>query len=159
MDEGQRHALEEEETEIYHLSIKTYTNVRQHIIDRPDTYGGSKQLMTRNERVLVTKDDGDRDRENEKDTNQHIIKNQSVQYTPISRRVFYEILDNLKDAATIARQKNLPLGKQEVILSPHRISVYNESAYIPIEERVTQVDTGRWNDKRIKRVVTLCLFW
>ena len=118
--------------EEYKVVYKTYNSTREHIIDRPEAYGGSKQLAPRNVRLL---DEG-------------VITGASIMSTRISCRVFEELINNLTDAATRAREKGLPIGKQKVFLSPQRIRVYNESAYIPIVQTTTEYIDEEGNTKK-----------
>jgi DNA topoisomerase II len=113
------------DAEEYDVEYKTYKTTREHALDRPDMYGGSKYPLTATLRVLD--DEG--------------LHSAAVTYTPISRRCFTEVLDNLQDAGTVARERGLPIGRQEVTLSARRISVYNESGYIPIKKQPA-VDDG-----------------
>ena len=121
-------------SELYELDVKSFESMREHVIVRPDLYGGSNKLMTRGERVLTSEG----------------LKIVSVTSTAISRRLFHEALDNLRDASIVAKQKGLPIGRQEVVLSPRRVSVCNESAYIPIKQRVSKMknEDGTITEKR-----------
>lgn len=126
-------AVDVDPEKLYVVALKTYESMREHILDRPEAYGGSKQLMERQERALT--EEG--------------VKSLLVQSTRISRRVFEEAINNLTDAAGRAQEHRLPIGRQEVVLSPQRVSVYNESAYIPIVQTTTKYEdeTGQAKER------------
>jgi DNA topoisomerase-2 len=117
--------------EEYDVEYKTYDDERKHVIDRPDMYGGSKTDMRTVMRVLTDRG----------------VENEAVTYTPIAKRLFHEGMDNAADACTTARERGLGIGRYEVVLSPRRISILNESAYIPIAKQLTKDDDGVVRDK------------
>jgi DNA topoisomerase-2 len=125
--------------EEYDVEYRTYDDVRLHVLARPDMYGGSKKLVTRDLRVL----------------GESGVVTMPVTATPISCRCFFEGLDNFRDAATVARERNLPLGRHEVTLSPRRISILNESAYIPIKKQLTEMPDGTTKDEGWKPFICL----
>jgi DNA topoisomerase-2 len=125
-------AEEEIQSELatYDVTYETKTE-REHMLSRPDMYGGSNELVTHPLDIL---------------TDSGTIEKENVEYSPLSTRLFFEALDNLRDAITEATKRNIKVGRVAVNLAADEISVYNEGIFIP-----ARIDkkSGKWEVARI----------
>ena len=95
-----------------------------HVLDRPDTYVGSKRLKKSEEFVAIKDDDG----------NFKIVK-KYIEYSPAILRIFIEILSNAIDNVERSKQAKIICTSIKVNIDSEtgETSVWNDGDIIPVE--------------------------
>lgn len=113
-------SVEPVEKRKYDVKYKRFKDIRLHMLERPDMYGGSRSLLKMLLPVLT--EDG------------MVMK--KIECSWLSMKLFFEILDNAMDAYIKAKtgKTKFPDFVPEVVLTETKISVLSGGAYIVIKE-------------------------
>lgn len=124
LDEEEESNGKEEE---YDVDYKRFKDFREHMLLRPDAYGGPRNLIT--VKLPVLTGDG--------------IVLKEIEYSPLSVRMFIEVLDNAMDAEI--KGKNLKMSSYitNVTISSTEITVVSGGAYIAVKEDEEDENTGK----------------
>ena len=96
--------------------------LRDHIYTIPDTYIGSDEKISRDDRVL-----------NLEDPSKPHFQNLTVKLPEGVERLFLEILSNAGDNVQRSREHEVSIGKIEVTMDYHTVTVKNGGVPIPIQ--------------------------
>lgn len=97
-----------------------------HVLDRPDTYVGSKRVKSQTEYIL---------------SSEYKITKKDIKYSPALLRIFIEVLSNAIDNHKRSQQSGLKCTKIKVNIDKDTglTSIWNDGEYIPIEKKYDDV--------------------
>lgn len=103
----------------------------QHVLDRPDTYVGSKRFKISDEYVSVDHDNIDN----------ISIQKRTISFSPALLRIFIEILSNAIDNHKRSVNTNNPCKKIKIDIETetNKITIWNDGDYIPIEKKINTI--------------------